>query len=68
MANRYWVAIIGPVDDKLIEGTNPTLRFAAETAAAQAFGDNVQCNSSWVSEEVCQRIMDAKYKLPEAVV
>ena len=67
MANRYWVAIIGPVPDELIPDGGDDPRLAAKQAVESLTGSHdIPCNTSWVSEEVFQRIMDAKYRLPEA--
>ena len=60
---RYWVCIIGPIEqDQLPMGADLPPRMAARNAVFDMTGDEeVTCDSGWCGEAEYQRIMDAKY-------
>lgn len=59
---RYWVCIIGPIENsKLPDGSDGPPRIAARRAVLEMTGDDPTCNSGWVYEADYRRIIDARY-------
>lgn len=61
MAKKYWVCIIGPVDEKeLPSGADAPPRCAAENAIIKMIGKQPKCWSGWgCKQNTFEKIMDA---------